>query len=115
MCSTLLVVLKNFPGQQLSVMDLTKITSILAEDVTATLQSLGILLQTSTGYVIACPDELLSDLMLKYPCTGQYQSPHDANIFSHFFLFPFVIYDTHITWNQYLTHWPQHCAYLTDI
>ena len=70
--STLLVLLRSFPGQQVSIMDLTKMTSILAEDVTATLQMLGLLqfLDDGSNCVLSCPPDVLDSLMEKYPHNG---------------------------------------------
>lgn len=50
-------------------------TSILTDDVTATLQMLGILQYISGNYVICCPSEVITDLMVKYPCTGLLVDP----------------------------------------
>jgi hypothetical protein len=93
--STILTILNSFPGQTLSIMDITKLTSILVEDVIATLHMLGILVDltapvdggtkiemtaaetrassasSSSGgaekYVLLCPPDLLKQAMLKYP------------------------------------------------
>ena len=65
--STLLVALRSYGGPQLSIMDLTKMTSILVEDVAATLHMLGLLQYVNGNYVIYAPPSLLVELMQKYP------------------------------------------------
>ena len=68
--STLLVLLRSFPGQHISIMDLTKMTSILSEDVTATLQMLGLLQLVDDSFVLCCPPDVLDALIEKYPPGG---------------------------------------------
>lgn len=69
--STLLVVLRSFPGQSISIMDLTRMTSILAEDVVSTLQMLGLLQQVNSSYVLCCPPSVLAALSEKYPASKE--------------------------------------------
>jgi hypothetical protein len=55
----------------LSILDITKATSILPEDVTATLLLLGLLQkQDNNDYVIYAPKELLKALEEKFPNKG---------------------------------------------
>ena len=68
--STLLTVLKSYPGQQLSITDLTRMTSILTEDVIATLNMLGLLVNVDAFFFIYAPPSLISDLMIKFPSNG---------------------------------------------
>ena len=66
--STILSVLRSFPGQQLSIIDLAKMTSFITEDTVATLQHLGLLQTTKSGsHVICAPQDVVEALMLKYP------------------------------------------------
>lgn len=64
--STLLTVLKQFPGSQLSIMDLSKMTAIVSEDVIGTLQSLGLLRYVNGAHVIYAPPDLVEELIRKY-------------------------------------------------
>ena len=48
---------------QLSIMDLSKATSIVAEDVVSTLKYLGILKYIKSTHVLTAPDSLLADLL----------------------------------------------------
>jgi histone acetyltransferase MYST1 len=78
--STILLVLKSFPGSQLSVMDLAKMTSLIAEDTVATLQHLGLLQLTKSGnYVICAPIDVVDALMIKYPIKGPQVDPECLN------------------------------------
>lgn len=65
--SELLVMLRNFPGQYLSIMELSMMTSIVAEDVTATLQHLNLLRNINGNYIIWSPPDVIEELMKKYP------------------------------------------------
>ena len=66
--STILSVLRNFPGQQVSIIDLVKMTSFIAEDTIATLQHLGLLHLTKSGsHVICAPNDVVEALIKKYP------------------------------------------------
>jgi histone acetyltransferase MYST1 len=78
--STLLTVLKNFTGSQLSVMDLAKMTGMLSEDTVATLQHLGLLQTTKSGnHVICAPLDVVDTLMVKYPVKGPLVDPESLN------------------------------------
>ena len=73
--STLLDLLRQYPGEYISVMDISKLTSIITDDVMATLQSLVLLRNLNGNHVVyALPDEL-DTLMLKYPVTGLMVDP----------------------------------------
>jgi len=71
--STLLLVLRNCGAQQLSIMDLTKMTSILVEDVAATLHMLGLLQYVNGNYIIYGPPNMLNELAQKYPANSGVQ------------------------------------------
>lgn len=73
--STLLTVLKNYPGRQLSVLDLTRMTSILTEDVVATLQMLELLQCVDGQFILVCVPATIDELLLKYPCSGLLVDP----------------------------------------
>lgn len=73
--STLLCVLRQFPGEQISVMDLAKLTSISTDDTMATLQFLGLLRNVGGTHVIYAPPDVLDILMKKYPVTGLLVDP----------------------------------------
>jgi len=78
--TTLLTVLKNYPDTQLSLMDLAKMTSLIAEDVKATLEHLGLLHVGKTGaYVICAPPDVIDALLLKYPLKGLQVDPERLN------------------------------------
>lgn len=68
--STLLQVLRNYPAGNISIMDLTRITSILCEDIVATLHMLGLLQTVGDETIIYAPMEVVTELMKKYPTTG---------------------------------------------
>jgi len=74
--STLLQVLRNFPPGNISIMDLTRMTSILCEDVAATLHMLGLLQTVGDDTVIYAPMDVLSELMKKYPSNGLQVNPN---------------------------------------
>ena len=80
--STLLVVLRSYSGQQLSVLDLTKLTSILVEDVAATLLMLGLLQYINGNYVLYAPPSLITELMQKYPVNSGIQLDVEKLIWS---------------------------------
>jgi histone acetyltransferase MYST1 len=67
--SSVLMVLKHYPGQSISVMDLTRMTSILADDVIATLQLLELLQfeEDHQQHVLCCPPGAIDALIEKYP------------------------------------------------
>ena len=69
----MLVVLRNCGAHQLSVMDLTKMTSILVEDVAATLHMLGLLQYVNGSYILYAPPHMINELMGKYPATSGVQ------------------------------------------
>ena len=74
--STILTVLKNYSGPQLSIMDLCKLTSFYEKDTIATLQHLGLLRTLGNGsYVICAPMNVVDALMLKYPVKGHQVDP----------------------------------------
>jgi hypothetical protein len=54
-------------GMAISVMDLSKSTSIMSDDVMNTLQFLGLLRYQTGGHVIVTARELLDALAVKYP------------------------------------------------
>jgi len=58
---TILTVLKEYIGDEISIMDLTKITSILPEDVLSTLNILGLLRYDLTGSNEGCDEEKKSN------------------------------------------------------
>eukprot|EP00607_Mallomonas_marina_P001462 CAMPEP_0182426026 /NCGR_PEP_ID=MMETSP1167-20130531/12508_1 /TAXON_ID=2988 /ORGANISM="Mallomonas Sp, Strain CCMP3275" /LENGTH=473 /DNA_ID=CAMNT_0024607177 /DNA_START=29 /DNA_END=1450 /DNA_ORIENTATION=+ len=68
--STILRVLRSYPGSSLSVMDIAKMTSIVTEDVIGTLQQLHLLRNMNGNYIIFAPPNILEDIMLKFPVTG---------------------------------------------
>lgn len=73
--STLLGVLRHYPGENVSVMDLSKLTSIISDDVLATLQLLGLLRNVNGNHVIYALPEEIDALMIKYPVTGLLVDP----------------------------------------
>jgi histone acetyltransferase MYST1 len=73
--STILVYLRHYSGHQISILDIAKTTSILVEDVTATLQMLGLLQCNNGVYSIYAPVELLDELIQKYPANGLLVDP----------------------------------------
>jgi histone acetyltransferase MYST1 len=73
--SVILEILKYFGGSSLSIMDLSKLTSILSEDVVTTLQHLNLLRNINGTYVIWAPPALVDDLMIKYPVKGLLVDP----------------------------------------
>lgn len=77
--STLLRLLRTFPGSSLSVMDLAKMTSILTEGIVATLQQLMLLRNMNGVYAIFAPPNVIDDLMLKYPTTGLQVDPEQLH------------------------------------
>ena len=74
-----MTVLRSFPGQSLSIMDLSKVTSIFSGDVTATLEMLGLLILVESSYIVCAPPDLLDDLALKYPPSGLQVDPESLH------------------------------------
>jgi histone acetyltransferase MYST1 len=68
--STILTILRVLPSSHLSIMDLSKLTSILTEDIITTLQHLNLLRNINGTYILWAPHDLLDDLMEKYPVKG---------------------------------------------
>jgi histone acetyltransferase MYST1 len=73
--STILAVFRQFPGQYLSIIDLTKMTSILAEDVVLTLKMLEILVQVNNTYTLHASPDRIAELSIKYPAKGVIVNP----------------------------------------
>ncbi len=73
--STLIQVLRNYPGQSLSITDLTLMTSIISDDIIATLTSLGILQCINGNHIIYAPKDILEELLIKYPSSGLLVDP----------------------------------------
>ena len=65
--SVTLLALKQFMGESLSVIDISMMTSIMPEDVYATLQLLGLLYEIDGEYSIYSPPNVLDMLLEKYP------------------------------------------------
>lgn len=68
--NSLLTSLKNYTGQSVSILDLSRLTSILVEDVIATLQFLGVLVPVEDNphnVILYCPSDHLERLLEKYP------------------------------------------------
>ena len=51
----------------ISIMELSKLTSIMADDVIATLQYLGLIRCVAGTYILWCPSDVLDGLAKKYP------------------------------------------------
>ena len=73
--STLTRVLKQYQGNTISIMDLSKITSILSDDIIAIFQTLGLLQYVDGEHFIYAPVEVLDELMIKYPMNGHPVDP----------------------------------------
>jgi histone acetyltransferase MYST1 len=74
--SVILVVLRSFPGSQLSIIDIAKMTSLTADDTEATLKTLGLLQVLKNGTPVICaPLDLVEGLMVKYPVKGLQVDP----------------------------------------
>mmetsp|Transcript_3368 Transcript_3368/g.5276 ORF Transcript_3368/g.5276 Transcript_3368/m.5276 type:complete len:488 (-) Transcript_3368:67-1530(-) len=73
--STILTILKHFTSSSLSIMDLSKLTSIVSEDIISTLQHLNLLRNISGTYIIYAPPNLIDELMEKYPVKGLLVDP----------------------------------------
>lgn len=73
--STLLCILRTFPQKHLSIMDLSKLTSIITDDVIATLQHLNLLRNINGNYMIWAPPSVIDELMEKYPVKGLQVDP----------------------------------------
>ena len=63
--SVILQILRYYAGSALSIMDLSKLTSIVSEDVVTTLQHLNLLRNINGTYIIWAPPALLDDLIKK--------------------------------------------------
>lgn len=61
------VLLRSFTSQYVSIMDLAQLTSIVTEDVTATLQHLNLLRNINGTYIVWAPPAVIDELMKKYP------------------------------------------------
>lgn len=69
--------LRAYPGSSLSIQDLTRMTSILADDIVATLQLLGILAfsEEHQNYILNANPALLDSVLEKYPQQGLLVDP----------------------------------------
>jgi hypothetical protein len=60
-------VLSEFQGPSLSIMDISKITSIVSEDVINALNYLGLLKYISNNYALIVPTEVIEELIKRHP------------------------------------------------
>jgi histone acetyltransferase MYST1 len=67
--------LEDFKGPSLSIMEISKQTSILSDDVTNALQYLGLLKYLYNNYVICVPPDVLADLRRKNPIKAPIVDP----------------------------------------
>jgi histone acetyltransferase MYST1 len=65
--STIIDFLLHYTGDSVSIMDISKKTSIMAEDIVFTLNQLGLLKIINSVYFIAAGQELLEELAKKHP------------------------------------------------
>lgn len=73
--SILLRIFRNNIGQSYSIMELSKMTSFLSDDIILTLTNLGILQQINGKSVFYAPCEILDKLILKYPISSHPVDP----------------------------------------
>jgi hypothetical protein len=59
--------MQEYDGPSLSIMDISKMTSILSDDVINVLQYLGLLKYICNTHVICVPDHVLSDMIKRHP------------------------------------------------
>jgi len=60
-------VLADFQGSSLSIMEVSKQTSVLSDDIINALQYLGLLKYLHGGYAIAIPPDVINDLVKRHP------------------------------------------------
>lgn len=65
--SILVRILRQYSSSSLSIMDLSKMTSFLSDDIITTLKSLQLLQYINNEYVLYVPNEILDRLVEKYP------------------------------------------------
>ena len=61
------MVLKKHKGPSISIMEISKITSILSDDIINALQYLGILKCLYNSYALYVPPAVLDDLIKRHP------------------------------------------------
>jgi len=69
-CRSVLLALRKHGQGAVSVMDLAKATSIVAEDILTALQYLGLLRYSNGSHFIVASPQLLDELIVKYPAKG---------------------------------------------
>ena len=62
-----LKMLADFQGPSLSIMEISKQTSILSDDIVNALQYLGLLKYLHGGYAVAIPPGVIDDLVKRHP------------------------------------------------
>ena len=74
-CRSVLLALRSYPQPSVSVMDLSKMTSIVSEDVINALQFLGLLKYFNGSHIVVAPPQVLDELLKKYPAKGLQVDP----------------------------------------
>jgi histone acetyltransferase MYST1 len=65
--SVILRLLRNHPNRAISIMDISRATSFLSDDILLTLNTLGLLQQVNGENIIYAPDDVLDKLIEKFP------------------------------------------------
>ncbi len=65
--SVVVKILEEWEGDTISLMDIIKLTSFVMDDITTTLQNLGLLKSLPSGHVIICDKNKIATLRGKYP------------------------------------------------
>ena len=73
--STLLKYLRDNSPEQASIMELSKATSIMSDDIVATLQYLGLIKYVNGTYILCSPPDMIAELLKKYPDKGAVVNP----------------------------------------
>ena len=75
----LLNILKEYNGKEISVMDLTKLTSITSEDIIQTLQHLNIIKYFNGQYIVVVASEIINKLLIKVTKKGILVNPEQLH------------------------------------
>ncbi len=73
--SVIMKILEDWEGDSISTMDIIKLTSFVADDITTTLQTLGLLKTLPGGYVLMRDENKFAALRKKFPIRGPHVDP----------------------------------------
>jgi histone acetyltransferase MYST1 len=77
--TSVLQAIQSYDGKDVSVMDLCKITSIVSDDLLATLHHLKLLHSIGDNYIITAPPDVIEGLLKTYPNKGLQVDPQNLH------------------------------------